>query len=176
MGSDDVWQFANRLYARPGVADACLWLQHRHDLDVMLLLFCLWAGLQRGPLHPAQLRMLIADSGPWRQGVIKPLRSARRWLKQYQPVAGASMVEDKVEDRAALRRDIADSELAAERMQGELLEALLTGWTGETLPAKPGAAAGESNVRLYLELLCLILDTEGEQRLWIILEAVPAPS
>ena len=169
MNSESFWLFANRLYARPGVADACLWLQQRHDIDVMLTLFCLWTGRERGPLHPAQLRRLIADGDPWRQHVIKPLRSARQWLKQYQPMAGAPTAVD----RATLRRDIADSELAAERLQGELFTTLLEGWTGETLPAKPGAAAGESNVRLYLELLAL--DSEGDQRLRIILEAFPAP-
>lgn len=170
VSSDDFWLFANRIYARPEVADACLWLQHRHDLDVMLLLLCLWAGHQRGALHPTQLRMLIAAGEPWHQGVVKPLRSARQWLKGYQSAA------DPAPDRAALRQAIADSELAAERLQGAHFAALLRNWTGETLTAKPGAAAAESNVRLYLALLSLTPDEEDEQRLRAILTAFPEPA
>lgn len=170
MERDNFWPFANRLYARPGVADACLWLQERHDLDVMLLLLCLWTGYQRGPLHPDQLRMLIAAGDPWRREVVKPLRSARQWLKHHQAMA------DDAADETALRRAILDNELAAERLQGELFEALLRGWEGESLPATPGAVAAESNIRLYLALLSLTLDSAGEQRLQVILGAFPKSS
>ncbi|HEY9550471.1 MAG TPA: TIGR02444 family protein, partial [Kiloniellaceae bacterium] len=38
------WQFSGAVYARRGVAEACLALQQRHGLDVNLLLFCAWAG------------------------------------------------------------------------------------------------------------------------------------
>lgn len=170
MSGDGLWTFADRLYAKAGVAEACLWLQHRHDLDVMLLLSCLWAGYERGPLHPAQLRMLIAGGDPWRQEVIKPLRAARQWLKGAHTPAGDAAA------REALRRAILDDELAAERLQGELFTALLRDWTGDTLPASPGAAAGEHNVRLYLKLLSIPLDSEDEQRLRIILGTSPAPA
>jgi uncharacterized protein (TIGR02444 family) len=43
------WAFALAIYARPGVAEACLNLQHEADVDVMLLLMAAFAarrGLQ----------------------------------------------------------------------------------------------------------------------------------
>jgi len=172
MKTNDFWLFATHLYGEPGVADACLWLQEQHDLDVMLLLLCLWSGYERGPLHPAQLHMLVSDSGPWRRSLVQPLRSARKWLKEYRP----AVPEPSAVDREALRQAILAKELAAERLQGELLQALLAAWQGATRPGVPGAAAAESNVRLYLKQLSISPDPENEQRLEVILAASPRPA
>ncbi|MCK9467789.1 MAG: TIGR02444 family protein [Porticoccaceae bacterium] len=172
MKTNDFWLFATHLYGEPGVADACLWLQEQYDLDVMLLLLCLWSGYEWGPLHPAQLHMLINDSEPWRQNLVRPLRSARRWLKKYRSAIAAPSAADS----ETLRQAILDNELVAERLQGELLQALLAAWQGATLSGKPGAAAAESNVHLYLKQLSIALDPGNEQRLKVILTASPRPA
>ena len=40
------WAFALALYARPGVAEACLTLQNEAGVDVMLLLVAIFAAVK----------------------------------------------------------------------------------------------------------------------------------
>ncbi len=75
------WDFVTRLYAAPGVAPACLRLQRVHDIDVTLMLFCLWRGtVCDAPLTP-HLPNLMATAATWRTSVVLPIRQARQWLK-----------------------------------------------------------------------------------------------
>ncbi len=131
------WDFSLGVYARSGVAPACLALQDRHGLDVNLLLFCCWAGRCGRALTAGDLKALRAAARPWHEGVVRPLRQARRWLKGQ---ANASA--------QALRRDIKAQELEAERIEQHLL--------GETLPLDAGAPAPDlaaANLKAYLSVL-----------------------
>lgn len=76
------WDFITRLYARPDVAPACLALQERHDIDVTLMLFCLWHGTVEGSIPDAQMVALAAAARDWRAATVLPIRAARHWLKQ----------------------------------------------------------------------------------------------
>jgi uncharacterized protein (TIGR02444 family) len=101
--SDDFWRFALALYARPGVAPACLALQDRHGIDVIIALYGCWLGSAgRGRLDEAALAEAEAMAGPWRQQVVEPLRRARTALKG---IAGAE----------ELYRRMKEIELDAER-------------------------------------------------------------
>jgi len=75
----DLWEFCLALYARPGVAPACLALQDRHGADIPLLLAVLWHG-QRG-LGPAPLAKWRPVARRWREQAILPLRNLRRAMK-----------------------------------------------------------------------------------------------
>ena len=45
------WDFSLIVYMTPGVGPACVALQEAHELDVNIVLFCLWAGASgRGAL------------------------------------------------------------------------------------------------------------------------------
>lgn len=71
-----------RLYAQPGVSDACLRLQDEHGLDVNLVLFCIWSGLAGpGKITPDELSSAIARAGNWQKNVVEPIRKIRRTLK-----------------------------------------------------------------------------------------------
>lgn len=140
----DFWQFANQVYEQPGVAAACLWLQDRHGADVMVVLFCLWAGHRAVLLSGDDLDRLRRHVGAWRDGVIQPLRAARRWLKQ-QPY---TELRDGAE---ALRAALKDSELRAEALQARLLEQRLASLDPTAAPAGGDAAA--ANLRGYLTAL-----------------------
>lgn len=84
---EDFWNFSLRLYARPGVAPACLELQDRHGKDVIIALYCCWLGASgRGRLDAAGLAAAEATARPWRGAVVEPLRRTRHALKG---VAGA---------------------------------------------------------------------------------------
>jgi uncharacterized protein (TIGR02444 family) len=79
---DEFWRFALALYARPGVAPACLELQDRHGKDVLIALYGSWLGASgRGRLDAAALARAEEVARPWRQSVVEPLRRTRHALK-----------------------------------------------------------------------------------------------
>lgn len=131
------WHFSGRVYARPGVAEACLALQERHRLDVNLLLFCAWAGSNGRRLDGGDIGLLRSAAWPWQDNVVAPLRSARRWLKQQR-----TLPEDLGE---AFREEVKALEL-----QAEMLEQLML---YQELAIDPGKGRPEdvaANLRLYL--------------------------
>lgn len=122
-----LWDFSVELYARPGVADACLRLQDEWGADVCLLLAALWLerrGVRATAERVAQLERLAA---PWQAAVTAPLRDLRRaWKVAAQDDA----------ELAALRRQLAALELQAERLLLQRLAALSENWP----PDAPGAS------------------------------------
>lgn len=122
------WDYSVALYARPGVASACLALQDRHDLDVNLLLLCCWAGARGIQLDPGRLAALAAVVGPWQTEVVQALRRVRRRLKGDPLSAPAAAAE-------ALRRQIGAVELEAERIEQTMLAAALGTSEGAASPA-----------------------------------------
>ncbi|HEX9464673.1 MAG TPA: TIGR02444 family protein [Alphaproteobacteria bacterium] len=105
------WTYSLRLYRRPDVAAACIALQDRLGVDVNVLLFCLWAG-HRGVALPPKTMTLIGElSRLWSTNVVGGLRQVRRFLKPL--------------GLPALRGQVARVELAAERVEQDLLVRLL---------------------------------------------------
>ena len=123
------WQFSGVVYARPGVAEACIDLQDRHGLDVNLLLFCAWAGAQGRVLDGGDLGLLRSASRPWHDEVVAPLRAARRWLKRQTAVP---------DDLGEAFR----TEVKALELQAEMLEQLVLYQELEILEGASDAAAG----------------------------------
>ncbi len=83
-----------RLYAQPGVSDACLRLQDEHGLDVNLVLFCIWSGLAGpGKITPDELSSAIARAGNWQKNVVEPIRNIRRTLKHDSLGASEELVQ-----------------------------------------------------------------------------------
>ena len=119
------------------MAPACLRLQDRDGLDVNIALFAIWAGGARGVLPAATLDRALAHSARWREGVVGPLRQARRTLK-----APDAPVE--VSGAATLRTRVKAAELAAEKLQQFMLAPLV-----EQAEGPPGRAAAEANLAAY---------------------------
>ncbi len=145
------WNYSLRLYARPGVSEACLRLQDEHGLDVNLVLFCIWAGLAGpGRLTRDELNAAIARGSQWQTNVVEPIRTIRRTLKQ--DALGAD------EELVAFFRPRAQ----ALELDGEHVEQLLL---ASLVPLERGAQgrdAAEGNLREYLDR-CAIC--EGSQAL-----------
>lgn len=137
-GPDGFWEFSLQVYARPGVAPACLRLQDRDGLDVNLALFAVWAGGARGRLTELALARAVELSAHWRDGVVGPLRAARRTLK-------APEVPVEVAGAATLRTRVKAAELAAEKLQQHMLAPL-----AEDATPPPGRAAAEANLAAYI--------------------------
>jgi len=140
------WDFSLRVYASEAVAPACLRLQERHDVDVNLLLYCLWLGeAGHAPVDCAALDRLRRSVADWHVQVVKHLRSLRRLMKSPFPGIDADLAQ-------ALRARIQKAEIDAEH-----LEQIALWRAAEDLPAaedgsrKPDIAL--ANAAAYLGLI-----------------------
>lgn len=107
MSANPFWDFSLAVYGRPGVPACCLALQDRRGVDVNVLLFAAWAGLDCGiRLSAGELVRIDGSVAGWRDEVVRPLRALRR--------------RAKAEDDAFHRRMKA-AELEAERVQQDRL-------------------------------------------------------
>lgn len=125
------WTWATRLYAGPGVSEACLWLQDERGADVNLLLCAAWTAVAQGRSigveDAAALDAAVAD---WRRDVVRAIRAVRRHVKTQASDPRLAPAY------TALKR----CELDAERAQHALM--LSAG-----LPGKPDArASARSNM------------------------------
>ena len=108
-----IWDWALEAYGRPGVPEACLTLQDEHGQNTSLLLWAIYAEAS----DPDLLARAAGAARAWDSVALKPLREIRRGLKQALPP-----VPDGA--REALRAEVKDVELAAERLLLETLESL----------------------------------------------------
>ncbi|PSJ44165.1 TIGR02444 family protein [Zobellella endophytica] len=118
MSADDLWQFSEQHYGRPGVAQACLQLQDEHGANVNLLLLLLL--LEELGLTTDPARFLPALEA--RRGLFGQWRQLRRRLK------------DKLDEDDY--GQLLQHELELERWQQEALLQVL-----EWHPAVPGSGA-----------------------------------
>ncbi len=71
--------FSAQMFRKPGIADACLFVQERYGLNVNLVLFCVWvADCGGGSLTAEHLQEAWRRLADWHKQVIKPLRDIRR--------------------------------------------------------------------------------------------------
>lgn len=116
--SQNFWNFSVDLYAQARVADACLDLQNTYGLDVNLLLFCYWHGLNLGEFPQSTLTQVCEFSRTWKHEVVQPLRNVRQWMKSSsRPFAASNHTQFD-----ALRTRIKFDELSAEKYQQECME------------------------------------------------------
>jgi uncharacterized protein (TIGR02444 family) len=136
--ADEFWAFSLDLYARPGVAEACLRLQDAHGLDVNVLLLCCWLARRGCRVSAADLAAAEARAAPLRTHVLVPLRAARRALKTM-PLTGA----------AALYAQVKAVELAVEREEQRLLVAP---WSGSSVARSAREVDEAVNLTLYFTI------------------------
>jgi uncharacterized protein (TIGR02444 family) len=116
MSANPFWEFSLEVYGRPGVSEACIALQDGAALDVNLILFCLWCAVQGpGVLDPGDMQRALRVAAPWQDGVVAPMRAARRAARKMKTGGGAGLFA------AAFQRDVLATELSAERVEQWLL-------------------------------------------------------
>jgi uncharacterized protein (TIGR02444 family) len=126
----DSWAFALAIYAKAGVAEACLALQNEAGVDVMMLLMVAFAAVRhRILLTPDEIKALDQACRPWREQIVWPLRAIRSGLKTGPSPAPSSETEQ-------FRSKIKAVELAAERLENRCL--------ADSLPLRPGQDAVNS--------------------------------
>lgn len=104
------WAFSLELYGRHGVSAACVDVQDRFGVDVVLALWVLWVASERGAPSRAEVDRAIAVSAPWRAAAVAPIRAVRRALKPGVDGWASERVQ-------AYRRSVQRIELEAERLQ-----------------------------------------------------------
>jgi uncharacterized protein (TIGR02444 family) len=144
--SNAFWDWSTRVYADRRVKDACLKLQDGYNLDVNMLLFCVWtAWVGYGRLDNDVLAHAVDLSDNWTKRVTKNLRAARRALKNAPMAALAGDVE-------SLRANILEIEIDSEQVHQDMLEDLTELMERGTRPESPVAARqlAMANVNAYL--------------------------
>ena len=144
-----LWDFAAGLYRKPPVTAACLALQERYapriDLDVNMVLWCVWAAATgRRALDAQTLAAATGMVAHWRRDVVLPLRGARRALR-----AGIAPVPEAITE--PVRGEIAQIEVEAERIELMMLAEVMPAPHGE--PGLGAADAAATNIHRYLSHL-----------------------
>jgi uncharacterized protein (TIGR02444 family) len=138
------WDFSLDVYARPDMRDACLKLQDEAGADVNILLLCLWlAALRRPALSPDLLERIDREAAPWREGVIGPLRQARRGLADFVGLP----------EYAELKERIQQAELDGENRAQRELSALAMRLVASERATLPPAEAAAISIGHYLNML-----------------------
>jgi uncharacterized protein (TIGR02444 family) len=144
------WAFALAIYARPGVAEACLTLQNEAGVDVMLLMMATFAAVKRRIVLTAdEIRALDGACSPWREQIVKKLRAIRTELKTGPQPAPSEATEP-------FRSKIKALELEAEKLENRLL--------AECLPLRPpgvGPARPEQLRAILNEVVTFFADKRG---------------
>jgi len=153
------WNFSLEIYGGEGVAEACLDLQERRGCDVNILLFCCWLGASGRPTLTAdRLRALLKVSDVWQAEIVQPLRRVRRLLKdrpwsEILPEALPETVE-------AVRRRVADAELAAEHAEQIKLASLYMPPADRDRPVEKRLRAAVGNLGIYAVCLGVVPDAK----------------
>ncbi|MEQ8247213.1 MAG: TIGR02444 family protein [Alphaproteobacteria bacterium] len=140
---ESLWDFAVRVYGRPGVEAACVELQDSYNADVLVLIYGLWAGTRGKRLSRGDFAAIMSSVAPWQRHTISPLRAVRRALKESADFSNGFEVAAR-----SVGRRVKDLELDAERCELEFLETLGYGEATEK-----GGATTESNLAIYLSSL-----------------------
>ncbi len=114
----NLWNFAVRCYAQPGVESACLELQSQ-GADVCVLLCAAWLEARGVACNEERLHALQDVAVPWQRDVVEPLRGLRQ---AWRPLA------QRDEALRELRETLKTMELQAERHLLARLQATSDDW------------------------------------------------
>ena len=135
-----LWRFVLPFYSRDGVSPACLTLQEKLGVDVNIMLFAIFAQVERGTLlERNDLAAIDALVREWRSDVIQPLRRVRTRMKSGPSPAPSPMT-------TPLRNRIKAAELEAEQIE----LAMLADWLDRQMQHPESRAADMRSVPLMV--------------------------
>ena len=147
------------LYGRGNVEKSCLKLQDDYGLDVNTVLFCYWFGAHHGVIDEDLWQRIEQISGQWQSQVVRPLREARRRLKNpgFEPDQAIAELRERI------KQDEITAELTQQRQMqkaGEPTKAANPDNSAEpTNPGNPDEAA-RHNARALLQRHGIVLTRE----------------
>ncbi|MBS0246419.1 MAG: TIGR02444 family protein [Proteobacteria bacterium] len=135
--------FSFAVYTAPGVEEECLCLQDDYGVDVNILLFCAYAAVVANVgLSASDLVEIDNEVAGVRDGVVVPLRTCRRALKQ----GIAAIPVERAGEAQRLRERLKDIELAAEYLEQDCL----VGWLAATERTRTSSVAPNDSIGLLL--------------------------
>ena len=114
----ELWTFSEQTYSLPDVEEICLKLQNLYDADINIILYCFWVAEKGIPLSHDDASLLIKTTEPWQKNILKPLRDARRMMKQHIIAMPSDMLDQTVSN-------LSEMELNAEHMSQLALEKVI---------------------------------------------------
>lgn len=148
------WDYSLLIYSTPGVADACLALQDDFGLDVNMVLFCFWCGVEGpGRLDSEQINACLSRTTDWQKQVIEPLRAVRRTCKIQSGAETDSFSQ-------ILRRRVQAVELDAEHVEQLVLAGIVENSPVIDDAEHEPADDAIHNIFAYLEALDVAADDQ----------------
>tara|TARA_B110000438_G_C15491353_1_gene511570 strand:+ start:137 stop:694 length:558 start_codon:yes stop_codon:yes gene_type:complete len=137
------WDFSLSVYMSEGVGGACLNLQGAHELDVNVLLFCMWLGASgRGTLSAAEMRTVTDAVQVWHHDVVRKLRAVRMRMKGGMALAPADLSE-------SLRQRIQKAEIDCEHTEQLMLAGAIDKKADDSLSSSVRLANAVSSIAEY---------------------------
>lgn len=112
LNSEAFWQFACRLYDEEGMQTRLLGYQNQQGKNVNVCLLLYYLDSLELALNESQLNQLELCIGEFDEQVLKPLRTARAYLKANQ---------SEIADYARIRKELLSAELKLEKKQQQML-------------------------------------------------------
>lgn len=160
------WNYSTQIYQLAEVESSCLHLQNCFEADVNILLYCCWLAEQGIELDAQDIQRLIAATQPWQTSMIKPLREARKMMKQHIIAMPSEMLEQTI-------ANISEMELNAEHMAQLSLEKVIHLKTRPKNSEKSPVEISAHNLALYSQALESIpADSNIMSELGVLLDAV----
>jgi len=161
------WDFSLEIYMTEGVGPACLELQNAHDLDVNVLLFCLWVGTsQRGLLTTFQMKTLTDAVDIWHKDIVRGLRTVRTGMKYNSFYEDVALTE-------SVRQRIQKAEIDCEHIEQLILAATLDLKPDKTRCDKLCLKDALSNMGLYFKTFTNITEKDRQNIVCIVRAAFP---
>jgi uncharacterized protein (TIGR02444 family) len=114
----ELWTFSEQTYALPEVEDICLKLQNNFEADINIIFYCIWIAKKSITLNSDDACLLIKTAEPWQKNILKPLRDARKMMKQHIIAMPSNMLDQTVSN-------LGEMELNAEHMTQLALEKII---------------------------------------------------
>lgn len=114
----EFWTFSGQTYSLADVEEICLKLQNLYDADINIILYCFWVAEKGILLSHDDVHLLIKTTEPWQKSILKPLRDARRMMKQHIIAMPSDMLDQTVSN-------LSEMELNAEHMSQLALEKVI---------------------------------------------------
>jgi len=157
------WDFSLDVYMSDGVGAACLELQDAHELDVNVLLFCLWCGASgRGALTADEMKTVTDTVHAWHHDIVRALRAVRTLMKGGMAPAPADLAE-------SLRQRIQKTEIDCEHTEQLMLAAAIETKVDDTRTGDGRLADAVSNVSRYFQSFGAKASAQDRQNIAVML-------
>ena len=144
--NSELWAFSEKIYAYSEVESTCLTLQNQYDADINIILYCLWVAEKNIVLNQDDVALLIKATEPWQKTILKPLRDARRMMKQHIIAMPSDMLDQTVSN-------LSEMELNAEHMSQLALEKIINIDRNSDAGEHSAIECANINLSLYLQQL-----------------------